>query len=127
MKAFEMRLPASLEEAIALLPTTEGDESAKILAGGQDLLTELKHHLVEPEQLVSLNSIPGLDRIEWASDGSLILGALVTLQDLYEDERVAGPRLSHQRPIHNRCDDSLVSTVEGRPVVLRRARGLPPP
>jgi hydrogenase maturation protein HypF len=45
---------------------------------------------------------------------------------VYEDEHVARPRLSHQRPIQNRCDDSLVSLVEGQPVVLRRARGYCP-
>ena len=88
MKAFEMRLPASLEEAIALLPTAEGDESSRLVAGGQDLLTELKHHLVEPERLVNLKSIPGLAGATWGSDGSLTLGVLTTLQDIYEDQRI---------------------------------------
>lgn len=45
---------------------------------------------------------------------------------LCEDERACRPRLSHQRLIHNRCDDSLVCCVEDHPVVLRRARGCCP-
>jgi xanthine dehydrogenase YagS FAD-binding subunit len=85
MKAFDLRLPNSLEEAIALLPEAEGDESSRLLAGGQDLLTELKHHLVEPDRLVNLKTVPGLSGITHADDGGCTIGALTTLQDLYED------------------------------------------
>ncbi|TDJ74595.1 MAG: xanthine dehydrogenase family protein subunit M [Planctomycetota bacterium] len=88
MKAFELQNPVTLAEAARLLPTKEGDESARLLAGGQDLLTELKHHLVEPDRIVNLKHVPGLDAIEWGADGGLTIGALVTLQDLAEDERV---------------------------------------
>ena len=42
----------------------------------------------EPERVINLKKIPGLDGIEWGADGSLTLGALVTLQSLAEDERV---------------------------------------
>lgn len=34
--------------------------------------------------------------------------------------------LHHNREIHNRCDDSLASVVNGSPYILRRARGLAP-
>lgn len=34
--------------------------------------------------------------------------------------------LTHNRPIHNRVDDSVVQFVKGRPRVLRRARGYAP-
>ena len=88
MKTFEMQMPTSLAEALALLPTEEDDGSAKLLAGGQDLLTEMKEHLVEPERLVNLKGVPGMDSIEWDSSGNLKIGALVTLQDLADDERV---------------------------------------
>ena len=89
MKAFDLLNPASLEEAAKLLPKEEGDESTRLLAGGQDLLPELKNHLVEPERVVNLKHVPGLDRIEWGADGSLTIGALVTIQDLAEDKQVA--------------------------------------
>lgn len=88
MKAFELLNPVTLAEAAQLLPTKEGDESARLLAGGQDLLTELMHHLVEPDRVVNLKHVPGLDAIEWDAGGGLTIGALVTLQDLAEDERV---------------------------------------
>ena len=34
--------------------------------------------------------------------------------------------LTHNRPIHKRCDDSLVQVVEGVPYMLRRSRGYVP-
>jgi hydrogenase maturation protein HypF len=34
--------------------------------------------------------------------------------------------LHHNRPIHNRCDDSLAAVVNSRPYIMRRARGLAP-
>ncbi len=34
--------------------------------------------------------------------------------------------LHHNRPIHNRCDDSLAAIVNGFPYIMRRARGFAP-
>lgn len=87
MKAFAWQSPKSVAEAATLLPTEAGDGSARLMAGGQDLLTELRTHLAEPDRVVSLASVPGLDGIG-ARDGGLVLGALVTIQDLAEDARV---------------------------------------
>ncbi|HVS11691.1 MAG TPA: xanthine dehydrogenase family protein subunit M [Planctomycetota bacterium] len=94
MKAFELVLPASLEQALAELPEPArgretARESVKLLAGGQDLLGELKEHLVEPERVVDLKRIPGLERIEPAPDGSIGIGALATVAALGEDAAVA--------------------------------------
>jgi xanthine dehydrogenase YagS FAD-binding subunit len=81
MKSFEMALPRSVDEAVRLLPAKIGDDRARLLAGGQDLLTELKEHLVEPETLVNLKSIPGLRGVR--EEGDLLrIGALTTLADL---------------------------------------------
>jgi len=88
MKAFELYNPKTVAEAVKLLPAREGDDSARLLAGGQDLLTEMKEHLVEPERVVNLKHVPGLDKIELAADGSLALGALVTVQEIADDASV---------------------------------------
>ena len=88
MNTFDMKLPTSLEEAIRLLPTEENDDSVKLLAGGQDLVTELKEHLVEPDTLVNLKTVPGLSGISVGGDGTLRLGALTTLADLAEHAEV---------------------------------------
>ena len=88
MNAFDLQKPTSVEEAAALLPTSPDNREAVLLAGGQDLLGELKDALVEPERVVNLKGIVGLDAMAWESDGSLTLGALVTLQTLAEEPRV---------------------------------------
>ncbi|MFN0009096.1 MAG: FAD binding domain-containing protein [Planctomycetota bacterium] len=91
MKAFRLANPTSLEAALELLAAgnQRGARSrAQLLAGGQDLLTEMKEHLAEPEVLVNLKGIAGLDRIEVASDGGLVIGALVTIAALEEHAEV---------------------------------------
>lgn len=42
------------------------------------------------------------------------------------DASIAGKVLTHDRPIHNRCDDSLAYCLGQQPVLLRRARGYCP-
>jgi hydrogenase maturation protein HypF len=39
---------------------------------------------------------------------------------------ICGCFLVNDRKIHNRCDDSIVQVMDGRPVVLRRGRGYAP-
>ena len=83
MKSFKIYSPASIDEALKLLPHSRGPaafNAARLVAGGQDLLGEMKDHLVEPEALVNLTGIPGLDTIHCGS--SLTLGALVRLVSL---------------------------------------------
>lgn len=85
MKSFALVNPSTLGAALEHLAK---HERAQVLAGGQDLLTELKEHLVEPAELVNLKRIPGLDRIEFAADGSLTIGALATVSSLAEHPRI---------------------------------------
>jgi xanthine dehydrogenase YagS FAD-binding subunit len=90
MKAFEHARPASLAAALELLPTGRDPaarERTRLVAGGQDLYTEMKERLAEPELLVDLKGL-GLDRIEHAADGSLAIGACATLAALEEDAGV---------------------------------------
>ena len=88
MKAFEFLEPSTLAEAVAALAEAGGREWAVPLAGGQDLLSELQEHLVEPASLVSLRGIEGLGAIS-VEGGGLHLGALVSLARLARDQEVA--------------------------------------
>jgi xanthine dehydrogenase YagS FAD-binding subunit len=89
MKAFKLHNPTELAGALALLDTPEARAGkTRILAGGQDLLTEMKEHLAEPDALVNLKRIPGLDAIE-AGGGEIVLGALCTLAALEEHAELA--------------------------------------
>jgi carbon-monoxide dehydrogenase medium subunit len=71
---FTYHRPTSLDEAIELL-SSDGD--ARPLAGGHSLLPMMKLRLAEPQTIVDLGRIPGLDGIE-QEDDALRIGALAT-------------------------------------------------
>ncbi|MCZ6597980.1 MAG: FAD binding domain-containing protein, partial [Planctomycetota bacterium] len=91
MKSFEMLLPKTVAEAVRSLPSDDAfaeRRKVKVLAGGQDLIGELKDHLEEPISVVNLKGIPGLDRIEPLTGGGLVIGALVTVAEIEGHERI---------------------------------------
>lgn len=81
MKSFKHINPGSVEEASSLLSSG----SAKLIAGGTDLLGELKDQILPdyPEQIINLKAIPDLDYIHTAEDG-VHIGALTKLCDMTE-------------------------------------------
>ncbi len=83
MNPFEFVEPQSVEEAVSLL--TEGPGRAEVIAGGTDLLSELKDGLRRPGRLVSLAGIEELGGVRW-EEGGVRLGASLTLGDLALDE-----------------------------------------
>ena len=83
--SFEYSRPSTLEEALALLQE-HGDE-AKILAGGHSLIPMMKLRLAEPEHLIDINGIPGLDYIR-EEDGYLKLGAMTRESELEHSDLV---------------------------------------
>jgi xanthine dehydrogenase YagS FAD-binding subunit len=90
MNNFTLLRPTSLEQVFPLLPKEDGDRSAVLLAGGQDLLTEMDEHLVEPERVISLRQVAGLDGIRAVEAGGLELGALVRLASLEKHALLGG-------------------------------------
>src|SRR5580693_7171137 len=85
MNSFELHNPTSINQAIALLDAKDANNRRiRIMAGGQDLLTEMKDRLVEPEAVVNLKHIPGLDRLVYDPKTGLHIGALVKVADVAE-------------------------------------------
>jgi aerobic carbon-monoxide dehydrogenase medium subunit len=76
MKRFEYFEPVTLEEASALLAG-----GAQALAGGTDLLVEMREHLRSVERVANIKKIPGLDALTYGKDG-LRIGALVTAREV---------------------------------------------
>ncbi len=77
---FELVRPRTLEGALEALRSKPG--GAKILAGGTDLLANLKKGLGAPERIVSLRGIEELRTVREGPQGELTLGAGVTLAAL---------------------------------------------
>ncbi len=81
MKAppFTLHRPATVDEAVALLADL-ADEGALVLAGGQSLVPMMALRLAYPPDLIDINGIAGLDRIEVSGD-HLVIGALARHHD----------------------------------------------
>ncbi len=73
--------PGSVEEAVACLKQYDG--SARIMAGGTDLLPDLRRRKIAPSCLVDITRIPDLQRIEIADDW-VTVGAAVTFAAICE-------------------------------------------
>jgi carbon-monoxide dehydrogenase medium subunit len=81
---FTYHRPTSLDEAIGLL-AKDGD--TRPLAGGHSLLPMMKLRLAEPQAIVDIGRIPGLDGIEVEGD-ELRIGALATHASVAASELV---------------------------------------
>jgi aerobic carbon-monoxide dehydrogenase medium subunit len=77
MKRFEYFEPKTLEEASALLA-----KGAQALAGGTDLLVEVREHLREVSRVVNIKKIPGLTTLSYDGKDGLRIGALVTAREV---------------------------------------------
>jgi len=86
---FTYHRPATVEEAARVLAelVERGDE-AKVLAGGQSLVPLLNFRLAQPEHLVDVNRVAGLDGLSAGPEG-VVAGALVRTARLLRDPEVA--------------------------------------
>jgi 4-hydroxybenzoyl-CoA reductase subunit beta len=88
---FEFLEPKTLSEAANLLAIDPNGTA--LLAGGTDLLVNMKHRVVQPKQVINLKNIPGLAYIHAEEDG-LRIGALTSL-----DEIADSPVVEHWAPV----------------------------
>ena len=79
----EVANPRTVDQVLALL-AEHGDE-ALLIAGGTDLVPNMKHKLFEPRLLVSLAAVEELRGVR-ETDGGIEIGAMTTLTELAEDD-----------------------------------------
>jgi CO/xanthine dehydrogenase FAD-binding subunit len=77
--------PDSFARAAELFATAQG--TAKILAGGTDLLVQMKSEIIEPDLVIDIKAIREARTIEETADG-FIIGAAVTGAELKEHPRL---------------------------------------
>lgn len=80
MKAFEYASPRTEAEVVQLLSAEPG--KTEILAGGTDLVGLMKKMIVTPDRVVNIMDVPTLKSIDEMPDGSVSIGAAVTLDDI---------------------------------------------
>ena len=86
MAQLERIAPESIDKAAALC--SEYGDRAKIICGGTDLLVQIKKQMIMPDTLVSLEKIPGLDRIVFDQKDGLSLGALSRITQIEDSKLV---------------------------------------
>ena len=118
LRPFTLHQPTTVAAALALL--SEAGEGARLIAGGTDLLPNMKLQRLDAEVLISLAGLEGFDGLAW-SDQRLRLGAGLRLADLAADRqvrallpvlaeaaaRVAGPQIRNMATVGgNVCLDT---------------------
>ncbi|NQT93760.1 MAG: xanthine dehydrogenase family protein subunit M [Lentisphaerae bacterium] len=123
---FDFHRPTSVAEICELLD--EYGDSASLVAGGTDVLVNLKRKLIAPSHVVGIDLVSDLDGIRTVN-GEVLLGSMVTAADLAENRTVRRqfPVLAQAAeglgspPIRNRA------TIGGNLVTARPAADLIPP
>ena len=85
MEAFDYVAPRTLDEVFGLLGN---GRRSLMLAGGTDVIVQLREGRRHCDQLIDLKHIPALVSRSTLADGSLDIGAAVPLAELYEDREV---------------------------------------
>jgi aerobic carbon-monoxide dehydrogenase medium subunit len=89
VRRFEIALPTSVDECVKAL----SGAGVKLVAGGTDLLPQMKNGLLRPATVVDLSGVAALRALEADAKG-LSVGAAVTARTLERDARVRGPYAS---------------------------------
>ena len=123
---FDYYEPRDMVEACRLLSEMKG--SARIIAGGTDILVNMKKGLLSPKCLVSIGKIPGISEIE-PQNGGISIGAHLIIEKLVEFDLI-----KKKLPILSKAASVLGSplvrnraTIGGNIVNARPAADLPPP
>lgn len=88
MRAIQYAAPASVTDAVAIL--NEFGTRARILAGGTDLIVQVREHVRDVDVFVDGKRIPELMELSFSPEGGLVLGAAVPCYRIYQDPAVAG-------------------------------------
>jgi len=101
MKKFELAEPQTIDQLTAYL--AQEKRQVMIMAGGTDLLGELKEELAEPDVVVDLRTIPNLAYIK-KDEGAVRIGAMTTVAELGED-----PMVKQDYPVLHQAANSVGS------------------
>ena len=102
MEKFSYVNATSLEQVTSLL-SESGWGEVMLIAGGTDLLAELKEYIETPKTLVNLKTLPGMEGIQ-ADAAGLKIGALTTVADI-----AMHPTLQHHYTVLSQAAGSVAT------------------
>ena len=123
---FEYVSPQSVQEACALL--VQYGDSARVLAGGSDLLVKMKDGLMKPAYLISLKNLDGLKAIRYQIGTGVIIGARATHNEVMNNSILQGKYRSVCEAAHSMAADQIrnIGTVGGNLVNAVPSADMPP-
>lgn len=89
---FEYLEPKTVKEAVSLLSQYDG--KAKVIAGGTDLLVQIRNKTIEPEYVADIGGLVELDYIKYDDRQGLTIGALTPIRSLEKS-----PELQQRFPV----------------------------
>lgn len=87
MEDFDFVTPKTLAEALTVL-ASKGDR-ARLIAGGTDILVQMRAGRRTADVVVDVKSIPELNEVSYDSQKGLVLGAAVPCYLIYQNKQVA--------------------------------------
>ncbi len=84
MRAFRYHRATSIEDAITQRAATD----ARLLAGGTDLIAQMKAGHRSPAVVVDVKGVSELNHVETAADGELVIGAAVSAARLAQEVHI---------------------------------------
>lgn len=87
MQAFDYAVPKTIDEAVSLL-AAQGDQ-ARVLAGGTDLIVQLREGRRRLETVVDIKKIAEVNELSYSPQQGLRLGAAVPCYRIYGDTAIA--------------------------------------
>jgi CO/xanthine dehydrogenase FAD-binding subunit len=113
---FNYHEPTTLNEACEMM--AEFREKARPIAGGTDLIVNMKKGVVSPENVVSLGRIPELNQVNW-SDGLIRIGACLKVSEITRSEEMSSAFLAlvqaAQKPRHHRWEPGFCQACRRPP------------
>lgn len=127
MRRFEISLPNSVAECLPLLAAHGG--AAKLVAGGTDLLPQLKNGLLRPARVIDLSGVPELRALADDDGGGLRIGAAVTARELELDARVRSryPALAESAALVGSVQVRNLATIGGNVCNAAPSADMAPP
>ena len=112
LQKFEYVAPASRAELLSLL--AERGTGSKLLAGGTDLLVNIRAGVMKPALVIDIKKVEGYSGLTWSGSEGLLIRPGTTINDLLRDSSVA-----ERFPLLSECAHDLASyQIRNRATVI---------
>ena len=113
MRRFDLAMPRNLDDCLKLL--AERGPETKLVAGGTDLLPQMKNGLLKPARVIDLSSVPEVHVLVPDDGRGFRIGAAVTARQLERDPRIhsAYPSLAESGALVGSIQVRNLATVGG--------------